>query len=62
MPISVFAVSVVAADLPELARERDSLERLHERLVVGAAHVLLFLVFALVAFVTFGRPIVGALY
>ena len=62
MPISVFAVSVAAADLPELARERESLERMHERLVVGAARVLLFLVYALVAFVVLGRPIVGALY
>ncbi|MCE2525193.1 MAG: murein biosynthesis integral membrane protein MurJ [Acidimicrobiia bacterium] len=62
MPISVFAVSVAAADLPELAREQDSRERMHERLVVGAARVLLFLVYALVAFVVLGRPIVGALY
>ena len=62
MPISVFAVSVAAADLPELARERDSVERMHERLVVAAARVLLFLVYALVAFVVLGRPIVGALY
>ncbi|MYE68175.1 MAG: oligosaccharide flippase family protein [Acidimicrobiia bacterium] len=62
MPISVFAVSVAAADLPELAREQDSRQRLHERLTVGAARVLLFLVFALVACVIFGRPIVGALY
>ena len=62
MPISVFAVSVAAADLPEMAREQESRERLQERLVVGTARVLLFLVFALVAFVTFGRPIVGALY
>jgi len=62
MPISVFAVSVAAADLPEMAREQESRERLHERLVVGGARVLLFLVFALVAFVIFGRPIVGALY
>ena len=62
MPISVFAVSVAAADLPELAREQDSLERMRERLVVGAARVLLFLVFALVAFVVLGRLIVGALY
>ena len=62
MPISVFAVSVAAADLPELARERDNRGRMNERLVVGGARVLLFLVFALVAFVIFGRPIVGALY
>ena len=62
MPISVFAISVAAADLPELARERDSLQRMHERLVVAGARVLLFLVFAVVAFVVLGRPIVGALY
>ena len=62
MPISVFAVSVAAADLPELARERASVERMHERLVVAAARVLLFLVYAVVAFVVLGRPIVGALY
>ncbi len=62
MPISVFAVSVAAADLPELAREQESRERMHERLVVSAARVLLFLVYTLVAFAVFGRPIVGALY
>ena len=62
MPIGVFALSVAAADLPELARERHSLELMHERLTVAAARVLLFLMFALVAFVVLGRPVVGALY
>lgn len=62
MPISVFALSVAAADLPEMAREQGSIQRLYERLVVGAARVLLFLVYSLVAFVVLGRPIVGALY
>ncbi len=62
LPISVFAIAVAAADLPEMSREQRSQEMLTERLVVGSARVLLFLVYFMVAFVVLGRQIVGALY
>ena len=62
MPISVFAISVAAADLPEMSRERYDAQLMQERLTVAMARVLLFLTFALVAFTVMGRPIVGALY
>lgn len=62
LPISVFAISVAAADLPELSREQRSTEMLTERLVVGAARVLFFLVFFMIAFVVLGRPLTAALY
>ena len=62
LPISVFAISVAAADLPEMSREQRSREMLTERLMVGGARVTFFLVFFLIAFTVLGRPLVAALY
>jgi len=70
LPISVFAVSVAAADLPELSREsaigtdfsHSNNQAIAHRLAVGSERVLLFLMFSAVAFIVFGRLIVSALY
>ncbi len=62
MPISVFAVSVAAAELPELSRRGDSRAELVERLDIGLQRIALFVVFSAVAFVTTGPVIVEALY
>ena len=77
LPISVFAVSVAAADLPELSRDAGSagstqasrqagIQADHisiaRRLAHGSERVLLFLMFSTVAFVILGGEIVAALY
>lgn len=62
LPISVFAISVAAADLPEISREQRSRAMLTERLVVSGSRVMFFLVFFLLAFTVLGRPLVAALY
>lgn len=77
LPISVFAVSVAAADLPELSRASASAASpsdsgqipnkadhvsIARRLAQGSERVLLFLMFSTVAFIMLGGEIVAALY
>ncbi len=62
LPISVFAVSIAAAELPEISREHKSVEKIYERLMKGAERVVFFLVFASVIFIAGGHTIVSAIY
>ena len=62
MPISVFALSVAAAELPELSRETDNRGLIFERLKLGIGRVSFFMVYSAVAFVTMGPLIVSALF
>src|SRR5690606_19984755 len=63
LPISLFAMSVAAAELPELARERTSaLARLAERTVAAVRRVAFFVVPSLVAFIVLGETFVAGLY
>ena len=61
MPISVFAVSIAAADLPELSRERDDTAA-SERVRRSVERVVLFLGFSTLVFILGGRSLVGALF
>ena len=63
LPISLFAMSVAAAALPELARERDgALGALRERTAAAARRVAFFVVPSFVAFVGVGDVFVAGLY
>ena len=62
MPISVFAVSIAAADLPELSRETGDTEAGSARVRVAIDRVALFVVFSALAFIFGGRSLVGALF
>jgi putative peptidoglycan lipid II flippase len=63
LPISLFAMSIAAAELPELARERGALaDALRTRLVAAARRVAFFIVPSVVAFIVLGRPLVAGLY
>ena len=62
MPISVFAISITAADLPELSREVGDNSAATDRVRRAVDRVALFLVFSSIAFVVAGRSIVGALF
>jgi putative peptidoglycan lipid II flippase len=61
LPISLFAMSVAAAELPELSRTDDFTGQV-ERLETGIRRILFFLVFTVVAYLVVGDLIVGALY
>jgi putative peptidoglycan lipid II flippase len=63
LPISLFAMSVAAAALPDLARDGDGeLAALRERTVAALRRVAFFVVPSFVAFVTLGDVIVAGLY
>lgn len=61
LPISLFAMSVSAAELPELSRSDERSEQVR-RLEVGTARILFFVVFTVVTYLVAGDLIVGALY
>lgn len=62
MPISVFAVSIAAADLPELSRETADASAASARVRSAIDRVSLFVVFSAVAFIFGGQSLVGALF
>jgi putative peptidoglycan lipid II flippase len=63
LPVSLFGMSVAAAELPELARKRTGgAEELRLRTVGGLERIAFYVVPSFVAFVTLGDSIVAALY
>ena len=63
LPISLFGMSIAAAELPELARERGgATEVLRERTISALRRVAFFVVPSAVAFVLLGDVIVAGLY
>jgi putative peptidoglycan lipid II flippase len=63
LPISLFAMSVAAAALPDLARDRDgAVGALRERTVAAVRRVAFFVVPSFVAFVAIGDVLVAGLY
>jgi len=63
LPISLFAMSVAAAALPELARERDAaVGALRERTAAAVRRVAFFVVPSFVAFIALGDVLVAGLY
>jgi putative peptidoglycan lipid II flippase len=63
LPISLFGMSVAAAELPELARERGSAtQALRERMVAALGRVAFFVVPSFAAFVLLGEVFVAGLY
>jgi putative peptidoglycan lipid II flippase len=63
LPISLFAMSVAAAALPELARDRAAaLDVLRERTVGALRRVAFFVVPSFVAFLAIGETLVAGLY
>ncbi len=61
MPISLFAVSVAASELPELSRMK-SIADIKERSQAGFARILFFISFTALAYFFLGDKIIGALF
>jgi putative peptidoglycan lipid II flippase len=63
LPISLFGMSVAAAELPELARTTpDDRTALHGRLQTGLGRIAFFVVPTAIAYVLLGEVVVGTLY
>lgn len=60
LPVSVFAVSIAAAELPELSKSRTATVR--TRTAAGYRRIAFFITFTTVAYVLLGDRIVGALF
>lgn len=62
LPVSLFAASVAAAELPELseaAGDRSRLDALRERIVAGSTRIAFFIVPSAVVFLTLGHLVAG---
>lgn len=63
LPVSLFGMSVAAAELPELAREHGgATEALRERAVSAGRRVAFFVVPSFVAFLMLGQVVVAGIY
>ena len=62
LPIGIFAMSVAAADLPELSREQQSAPRVAARMRTGHERIVFYVFFCAIAFIAMGKPVVGALF
>jgi putative peptidoglycan lipid II flippase len=63
LPVSLFAMSIAAAELPELARERGGAsDVLRDRAVAAVRRVSFYVVPSLVAFVVLGHVFVAGIY
>ncbi|MDX1509732.1 MAG: murein biosynthesis integral membrane protein MurJ [Nitriliruptorales bacterium] len=62
LPISLFGLSVAAAELPALSRAEPDPDDLRGRLEIGLRRIAFFVVPTLTAYVVFGDLLVGALY
>lgn len=63
LPVSLFGMSIAAAELPELARERSSaVAALRERAVAAARRVSFFVVPSFVVFVALGQVVVAGIF
>ncbi len=63
LPVSLFGMSVAAAELPELAREHGgATEALRERAVAAGRRVAFFVVPSFVAFLMLGQVVVAGIY
>ena len=61
MPIALFAISIAAAELPELSRLTEH-DRIRRRAQAGFGRIAFFISFIALAYVTLGDLIVGTLF
>jgi putative peptidoglycan lipid II flippase len=63
LPLSLFAMSIAAAELPELARNRESAtSALRERAIAAASRASFYVVPSMIAFLVLGNVFVAGIY
>lgn len=63
LPYSLFGMSIAAAELPELSRQRQAAKNvLRERVSAGLRELIVYVIPSFVAFILLGDILVGALY
>ncbi len=61
LPVSVFAMSVAAAELPEMSRLTGDPQAIADHAFAGLRRIAFFMMFTAVAYVSVGRPVLGAI-
>ncbi len=62
LPIGIFAMSIVSADLPELSRDQGNASKVINRIAVSQERIAFYVAFSAVAFFSIGKPLIGALF
>ena len=62
LPIGIFAMSIVSADLPELSRDQNDMPKVINRLEISQERLVFYVAFSAIAFFSIGKPIIGALF
>ena len=62
LPIGIFAMSIVSADLPELSRDQKEISRVIKRLEISQERLVFYVAFSAIAFFSIGKPMIGALF
>ncbi len=62
LPIGIFAMSIVSADLPELSRDQKEMNKVIQRLEISQERLVFYVAFSTIAFFAIGKPIIGALF
>ena len=62
LPIGLFVMSIISADLPELSRDYKNTSRLQSRLDTSSERIAFYLFFSTAAFITMGKPLVAMLF
>ena len=62
LPIGLFVMSIISADLPEFSRERDNSPAVRRRFIASSERIGFYLVFSSIAFITMGEPLVDFLF
>ena len=62
LPIGLFVMSIISADLPEFSRDRDNTSAVRRRFIASSERIGFYLVFSSIAFITMGEPLVDFLF
>ena len=62
LPIGLFVMSIISADLPEFSRDRDNISAVTTRFITSSERISFYLVFSSIAFIAMGEPLIDFLF
>ena len=62
LPIGLFVMSIISADLPEFSRDRDDISAMTTRFITSSERIGFYLIFSSITFITMGEPLVDFLF
>ena len=62
LPIGLFVMSIISADLPEFSRDRDDISAMSTRFITSSERIGFYLIFSSIAFITMGEPLIDFLF